>query len=64
MVQSTKPVLKLFLSDAREGVAPCFSSLSRCLYVMTASRLFSPGLQAGALSKVGILLVRRSLHEA
>jgi protoporphyrinogen IX oxidase len=47
MVQSRRPVLKSILSCAREGAAPCFSSLSRCLNVMTASRLFSPGSMPG-----------------
>jgi hypothetical protein len=31
----------------RERIVPCFSSLSRCLSVMTAIRLARPGLWPG-----------------
>ena len=43
-------LLKLNVNDSREAVVPCFSSLSRCLSVMTAIRLTSPGFGRGSFS--------------
>ena len=40
-------LLKWLMNDSREAVIPCFSSLSRCLGVMTAIRLAGPGLVSG-----------------
>jgi protoporphyrinogen IX oxidase len=38
------------MNDSRKVVVPCFSSLSRCLSVMTAVRLAGPGLVPGPFS--------------
>jgi len=38
------------MNDSRKVVIPCFSSLSRCLSVLTAIRLAGPGLVPGPLS--------------
>ncbi|CAD5374639.1 hypothetical protein RA210_U60218 [Rubrivivax sp. A210] len=41
-------LIKSFPDDSCEAFIPCFSSLSRCLSVMTAIRLTRPGLCRGA----------------
>jgi protoporphyrinogen IX oxidase len=40
-------LLNFPVDDSRKVVVPCFSSLSRCLSVMTAIRLAGPGLVPG-----------------
>ena len=40
-------LLKWLANDSCEAVVPCFSSLSRCLSVMTAIRLAGPGSVQG-----------------
>jgi hypothetical protein len=42
-------LIKCLSDDSREAAVSCFSSLSRCLSVMTAIRLTGLGLRAGAL---------------
>ncbi len=41
-------LLTLTVNDSRKVVVPCFSSLSRCLTVMTALRLATPALVPGS----------------
>ncbi len=48
--QKLWPLLESKMNDSRKAFIPCFSSLSRCLSVLTAIRLVGPGLAPGPFS--------------